>query len=191
MTRAAITTKNAEPRKLQLDKLESIFQGICRFCSQYSKAAKPMSPGDLPARIVINSLKGLATQVGAAVLGDARAEYEVTFSKGAGKFPRVPWVAIVPVGSSVAKAPSVAICFGRNGEGAVVGLMEPAIGERSGRTIARTKDGEIRVDVNGSGLTAQYNNKFINPQEFLTEKPQMKKLLSHLHESLVLLRQYQ
>ena len=156
-------------------------------CKLYESSTGPVPTNSMQAKGTIASLKRLADLITAGVLPEhLSARLEVTFSKGSGSFPRVPWVAIVPAGKTVSGTPSVAICFGRTGNGAVAGLMAPA-GLTGGLvTVARSRDSASFVNVDSGKSTAAYNNKFVNPREFAAGTGNWSELRDHLSRSLKL-----
>jgi len=102
----------------------------------------------------------------------------------------VPWVAVLEKGRYVASLMSVAICFGRTGNGAVAGLMQPSSSGLIGSVVPvnRSSAGKIEVDVDGNNHGTQYNDRFINPKEFLASDMIIQHFVEHLHKSLNLLQ---
>ncbi|MEW7985373.1 MAG: hypothetical protein AB2797_02695 [Candidatus Thiodiazotropha sp.] len=109
-------------------------------------------------------------------------------SKGQSTLPRVLWVAFLPRGHRVSTHASIAVCFGRRGEGVVLGLMEPAeMSLRLAPLIKRTENGTPRVDVDGPNRSTRYNNRFINPKEMLVEEIDEVAFFQHIKYSVYLL----
>lgn len=71
-------------------------------------------------------------------------------------------------GKKVSNSLSVVICFARDGRGMVVGLMSATALKTDLKTVSRDKTIDF-LDVSSFSKT-RYNNKFINPEEFLAGK---------------------
>jgi hypothetical protein len=92
----------------------------------------------------------------------------------------------VPAGKSVSGSPSVTICFGRKGDGAVAGLMVPAALAGALVTVPRSPDVATFIDVNSGKSIAAYNDKFVNPRDFAAGSSTWKQVRAHLKKSLEL-----
>jgi hypothetical protein len=114
--------------------------------------------------------------------------YDVSHCQGGPSMPRVPWVSITLSRTTVSKAPSYSICFGRKGEGFVHGLMLPATFNFHELTpVIRTLK-PTYIDIDGAKNELFYNNRYINPQEVYIKDFNEKIFLKHLVDSLVLLK---
>lgn len=111
--------------------------------------------------------------------------FNTIYSKGAGSYPKVSWVSIVPKNKRVSNSPSITTCFSRDGNGVVVGLMAPTNNRMHLKTIIRTNCATF-LNVDGMSEIAKYNNQFLNPLEFYLSTFNEKKYLSHIEESLKL-----
>jgi hypothetical protein len=89
----------------------------------------------------------------------------VKAGSGAGFVARVPWIFITRRPGPVSTNIGVAICFGREGNGLVLGLMYP-VGQGSGQKIRpRRKNDSNFIDVDGDTQITRYNSRFIEPVE--------------------------
>ena len=151
---------------------------------------KPIKTGTTQAQLATQEI-ATATRHSAAILPPSVFEkYEIKFSYGAGCFPKVPWIAIVPKGKKVSNSISTCICFGKFGDGVVIGTMFPypkqeGVYKTEGR---RTIVG--RIDINGSSSSTKYNNKFVNPEDFLSSGLDEAKLLKHILGSIEIMNTY-
>jgi len=109
------------------------------------------------------------------------------FSRGAILYPRVPWVAITNSGVRPKDDISVTICFARNGDGIVAGLLLPPMKIHEYKTKNRSKLKKF-INVNGTNTPTKYNDHFINPEEFHYTNFSDEKLMEHLKSSIELMR---
>lgn len=163
------------------------FQNVCDMCRLYNANKNPLPTNSLQARETILSLKKIADLLSAEVITDNfLGRLEVTYSQGASIFPRVPWVAIVPTGKKVSNSPSIALCFGRKGNGGVAGLMVPATSSCGLAPIVRKGDPIDFIDLNSGKSTTNYNNKFVNPLEIPIESTDLETIKAHMKQSIAL-----
>jgi hypothetical protein len=168
-----------------------LFIEMCKFCARYSKSTKAINANSVDGQIAMHYLKRLAFRLPKVIPSFPEADFQVIHCKGRPSLPRVPWVSINPHGQFVASSLSVTICFGRNGDGAVVGLMNAASTPmHTFDTVIRTKGDSPIVDVNGAKQGTRYNNLFLNPKEFLLDEFSAEELGIHLAASLDLLKQH-
>jgi hypothetical protein len=136
-------------------------------CSE--NANKKIKCGSLSARNATEQLLVVLRQIRSISSLDS-SKYHITVSYGAGYFPKIPWVAITPVGRKVSNSVSVCICFAKYGEGIVFGTMLPRY--KKNTKIERPK----RIPKDKIQLIAtagrSYTNKFINPTELKKGKSQ-------------------
>jgi hypothetical protein len=168
---------------------------VTKICSLAKKrnevpdVVRSSSPFGLRVRSELDS-------VGNAILSALRrrqrrvAGLRATISKGATNLPAIFWVAIVPSGKTVSTGPSATICFGKRGEGVVCGLMTGGYFASSRLMCARRGKTAIKVDVDGPKAATRYNNKFVNPKEFLVPAINGAELVDHMVESVDLLLEF-
>ncbi|ENZ4205842.1 MULTISPECIES: HNH endonuclease [Providencia] len=114
----------------------------------------------------------------------------IEISKGAGNFPVVWHVCLLPENQKVSNGIYVAICFDKEGKGAVVGCAESKTNPKGLDTVIRkskyTKFSGLNVDGKGDGT--KYNNVFYNPMSFYYKvkptKEDEESLLNHLVVSI-------
>lgn len=149
----------------------------------------PHRPGDYLGMQVKESL----SKLGKLTLSNLEVRFPdriaLQVSKGKGYLPRILWFAITPKGRKVSNDMSVVVCFGFKGEGAVGGVMDSLSFPRGvAKTVNRTGHGQLLVDVNGGKQSNNYNNKFVNPVEFLEKGFSAEPFLRHMSQSVELLR---
>jgi hypothetical protein len=115
--------------------------------------------------------------------------FDYSFSKGNGKVPKAPWVAISLKGKRVSNSISFVICFSRTGEGLVLGNMSPSSFKTSFDTVERTKiKGAILIDYKD---LKKYDDRFINPIELKFDEISIIKIQQHkLNSSLDLISKF-
>jgi len=143
------------------------FNLIFTFCAHYNSEKRAISAGEIEAQIMKSAQKRVVTYLQALLnykgLDD---HYAVTHSIGMPSMPRVPWISIIRKKQKVYSHPSVTICFGRAGNGFVVGLMKAAgTNKFELDTFKRVKKQNF-IDVNSNKVSTSYNEKFVNPSEF-------------------------
>jgi len=90
----------------------------------------------------------------------------VKTGSGNGYVAKVPWIFISRDAGPVATKIGVAICFGRGGNGIVIGKMYP-IGINRGQAVRSIyRATEDFIDVDGDSKNTHYNDRFISPSEF-------------------------
>jgi hypothetical protein len=168
--------------------LINLFESICEFSERYSTMDKPISVREESAKELRKDIKVFAGELFKKLEPEARQGLEYKATLGMTFMPHILWVAFLPKGCSVSSHISVAICFGRFGEGAVVGLMESRqITSYALQTIARTGK-SVKVDVNGKKSSKKYNNSFVNPKEYLKCSTDIEDLMIHLNKSILILK---
>lgn len=109
------------------------------------------------------------------------------YSKGAIFYPKVPWLSITAKGNLPKKNLSTTICFARNGEGIVCGVLLPSMRVLDFETVQRTNRAKF-INVNGTNTPTKYNNNFINPIDIYFSNFSESLLLSHITESIELMK---
>lgn len=152
------------------------------FCTQYNNVSIPLLTSTRRAKIISGKLNEIRLLLLGLIPSAGSVMIQSTISWGSGYFPRIPWVGFHTKGKSVTNSLSVVICFSRDGNGVVCGLMVPAGRKSRYKTIKRTKNGPY-LNVTGSTKT-NYNDQFINPKEFYLNSLNQVEMLNHLEESL-------
>jgi len=83
-------------------------------------------------------------------------------------FPSIPWIAITLENTKPSKDKSIAICFDKNGKGFVVGVLLPTGKDANYQAIYRGSTPKLNVD--GYSEFTKYNDRFVNPKEFLMDE---------------------
>ena len=165
--------------------LKNSFQAVCDFCASYPSVRGGLPTGDPRSKEVILSLRTIADW-----LRDQFAHYngvpiQIVVSEGAGAFPRVPWICLLPPGQRVNEGIYVGICFGKAGNGAVAGCMESATAPQGLETVKRASSNEAPViDVDGISNGTRYNNVFENPLDVFRDAFDAGALSAHVGNSL-------
>ena len=157
---------------------------LCRFASRYnnSKTAFRSSSGE--GAFVVQLLEEFAGYLVSQTKIKQYSGLQITISKGQSNLPKIFWIGIVPSSRTVSTSVSVTICFGRNGEGVVAGLMLPSAGTLHNLETVKREPTDILVDVDGDKTGSQYNQLFINPKEFLLAEIKVEELIEHLNQSM-------
>jgi hypothetical protein len=173
------------------EKLRIVFKKICGFCTLYNATTKSINAGSSECRYAADLIRRFSVYLSRLFPDLEKTGLSISVAKAKPSMPRVPWVAVLPKGKFVGTSLSVAICFGRSGNGAVVGLMQPSSSGLMGNAIPVVRSGNKKnvVDVDGNNPGTKYNDRFINPVEFLVSNVAAEPLVKHLDESLTLLRQ--
>lgn len=114
--------------------------------------------------------------------------FVISISKGKSSLPTILWIALVPKNYSVFKSLSVTTCFGFEGTGSVVGLMDAVICPQAWLpTVERKQTTDRFVNLNKKGGNYHYNDKFINPKEFHLDDFSSKEFIEHVVKSCEIL----
>lgn len=133
----------------------------------------------------LQKMRVIAQAIAAGLELNEKSKFTTRISKGISNMPTILWVAVVPKGYEVSNCVSVTICFGKDGEGIVAGLMESSfLPSARGIPVDRRKLG-VKVDVDGKKPGMRYNNRFLMPLELVEAEISDDKLISHLQKSLL------
>jgi len=143
-------------------------------------------PTDDPrAQAVIFQLRTIAEFLRQKFASFNSLAIDIVVSEGAGAFPKVPWVCLLPPGQRVNDGVYVGICFGTGGNGAVVGCLESASSPKGLKTVQRAGSGKVpAINVDGTSSGTQYNNVFANPLEVFSEAFDSQLVVNHISDSL-------
>lgn len=165
--------------------LSAAFVAVCGFCKE-----RPNMPANLPqddprAEAIGQNLDYIAEWLRGKFPSFKDVQLRVERSKGAGAFPLVPWVAVLPPGQDPSNGIYAVLCFGKNGAGAVTGCASSGANVHKLVTVTRkTSDATPVVDVDGSRPGTRYNNLFANPREILLDEFDESILEDHINKSL-------
>ncbi len=142
------------------------FLNIFQFCKYYNNIDKAINVGDPMAMSLKMAQKQIASHFNSFLISrKLDSSYKVFISKGQPSLPRIPWIAIVRKPGKVYNSLSVTICFGRHGNGVVIGLMKPVESDRFQLDAIERKQGPDFIDLNSNKASTSYNSRFINPTE--------------------------
>lgn len=172
-------------------KLMSNLNRMFDFCRNNSKRTGILT-GTQTARAATQALLALQSDIEKLMAEEIEGKYVGSISYGSGYFPKVPWVALVSRGKKVSNFISTTICFGKQGNGIVMGAMLPKRRlEGDFKTFSHKRGECFVVDVRGaSTAAASYPNKFINPKDVRVEDINISLIKTHLSESIAIMDAY-
>ena len=167
--------------------IEEAFKVVCNFCQNYPTVRGGLPNNDPGAIGAYESLETIKQWLVSRFATTATTPIEIKVSRGAGAFPRVPWIVMLPPGQKTNAGIYVAMCFGKEGAGAVVGCAQSVTNPQGLTTITRTRRGETPpIDVDGSSAGTHYNNAFANPLEVYAANFDFETLERHVSASVAL-----
>ena len=170
--------------------LSSLFDEICSFSEKYSRKKYAISVQEFEAKKVVRDLKAFSKQIYNELDEDVIEGFTMTCSYGMAYMPHIVWIAFLPVGEKVSRHMSVAICFGKTGEGAVCGLMESrGIRQSITQTFKRSKQKDNKINIDGGKTKNNYTDSFVNPIEILREELNSDTLVQHISSSIKILKE--
>jgi hypothetical protein len=164
--------------------IEIVITKLCRFAYRYNKSKTAFKSSSGEGAFVVQLLDEFARHLISQTKIKQYSNLQITISKGQSNLPKIFWVGIVPSSRTVSTSVSVTICFGRNGEGVVAGLMLPSAGTLHNLETVKRVPTSISVNVDGDKAGSQYNQLFINPKEFLVAEIKVEELIEHLNQSM-------
>jgi hypothetical protein len=161
------------------------FKDVFRFAKIYSKSKTAISVNEPWGVFATQALEGIKRDLKIIISNKYDSfKFDISNSQGRPSMPRVSWVAITGSRTKVSLAPSYTICFGRNGDGIVHGLMLPAaLNFTCLKPLERTKFSNF-IDIDGPNSELKYNNRFINPKEIPSTDFDESMIIDHLSDSL-------
>lgn len=164
--------------------LDEAFRKICSFCEDYNASTQPWMKNDPKCIEVVHHLTTLSKWLEAEFRDYRGVQMTVSVARGAGNYPRIPWIAICPPAQSVNNGAYFALCFGKEGNGAVAGFAESATAPVGLKTVDRRSKAPLRINVDGSSPETKYNNVFENPIEVERNAFKAEVLSDHVRASL-------
>lgn len=118
-------------------------------------------------------------------------DWHCKVSKGAGAFPKIPWVLFCPKALNAPKE-GVYICitFSLNGKGAVAGSIVATAEKSKYRDKINKVPDKWLLSINGAKPNTKYKDAYINPKPFYAKdepKELLNKLYTHLKNSVTTL----
>ena len=127
-------------------------------------------------------------------------DWKIERAKGPGNFPQVPWISFLPPGQKTSDGIYVVICFGKTGNGIVVGCAVSRSKPEEGKKVfiteeihqylkpqlkeRKTRKKHPEIDVDGGNQNTKYNNVFFNPAEYLKDVFDEETLIKKLQDSV-------
>ncbi len=137
---------------------------ICSITEKLGKLEGTRTGTD-DAKVLQQGLYKLREVVLSEVASRAAGDFHIRVGAGNGYVPRVPWIFVSKDPGPVSSNTGIAICFGRKGNGLVLGKMYP-IGQGTGQTLrSKNRTDKDFINVNGVSVTTRYNDRFVNPKE--------------------------
>ncbi len=167
------------------------FLEIFNFCEYYNSVKSAINADDKVAIGIKPAQKIIAVHLEALLRDNNLSRiYKVEISKGQPSLPRVPWISIIRRGRRVYNCISVSICFGRAGNGVVIGLMKPV--ESDGfniKTVDRIVTSDF-IDLNSNKLATSYNSRFVNPVALKKNEISQAKIEKLIMDSIMIEQAY-
>ena len=145
-------------------RLKDALVAVCEFTGWYNQQPAVRTGTDT-ANILRQLLHKVRFEL-SRVLEDAGLDSRfIKLGTGNGYVPRVPWVFVAKRSGAVSMTPGVAICFGREGNGLVLGAMLPIWDATP--TVDRREWRELPDFINVDGVSGptRYNRRFIDPTD--------------------------
>jgi hypothetical protein len=160
---------------------------MCSIAGKYNREKGAYTPSSGQGAYVIKNMETIATDLTTILSLSNFGKLAISISKGQGNIPKVLWIAILPAGRTVGNSASVTICFGRQGEGIVAGLMvSKGAGHLHLSPVQRLPE-EIRINVDGDRPGTKYSNCFINPKEWSIDELNDNEIVEHIRNSIEML----
>ena len=163
--------------------MKDSFIALCNFCEKYNNSPTLVTndPRSQPAKSALAGIKNWAEKH----FGNFRnINIKVEESIGKGYVSKVPWICLLPPNQGATTGVYVAICFGREGHGAVAGLAQSVANPQGLHTSKRSNNKPLAIDVNGGDPKRHYNDSFQKPQEFLQDTFNEAQFKAHIEDSL-------
>jgi len=164
--------------------VETAFGAICALCRIHETSSESWLRSDPRAKLIQKALSSLQAWFNERLGEHDGVNMSVQVSTGAGRFPRVPWVCLVPPEQQVKDGVFVAVCFGKEGHGAVAGFAESTQNRKGLDVAKRSHEKPLWIDVDGGSSTTRYNDTFENPVEFEPASLDTHALMQHVQASL-------
>jgi hypothetical protein len=163
-----------------MSKLISIKGRLLLICNLVKKinSKGPFKTNSEIARETIHNLDLIVKELTELIRSKYSENLKYHTSKGGGIFPNIPWIAITLENTKPSKDKSIALCFDKSGLGFVVGVLLPTGIDANYSPVYRGSSPKLNVD--GYTDFTKYNDRFVNPQEFLMDKFSETEFSEHL-----------
>ena len=167
---------------------QEAFTEVCLVCKNFPKTSFGLKSSD---PLALKAIEGLDTIKSWLISQKIiPTNFSIKYSKGAGSFPRIPWLTILPTGQKTSSGAYVSLCFDKNGGGAVCGFAESTSNPVGLKTVKRRGSVEWKIDVDGTSSETRYNNGYVNPKEFYLNSFNPTELLEHINISIKMAQEY-
>lgn len=168
-----------------------LLNSVCEFRQQFpGKGSELLKTNDLRLNSIKETLFNIEIWLTDQFQNYRGIEWGFAHSQGAGYFPAILHVSILPPGQKVSDGIYVALCFDIEGRGFLAGCIESKTNPKGLKTVNRSKASPLRIDVNGQRGTTKYNDCFVNPREFYYNQFILLDIVNHIEESLELCLYY-
>ncbi len=158
---------------------KTLFRQVCQFSKDYPSLRGGLPVGDPRTKQVISDLRTFANLVKSALHQRGCTDFETVVSEGHGAFPRYTWICFLPPRQRVAEGVYAGMCFDGKGSGALAGCMRSVTSKAiTLKTIKRNQDAKKRINV------GDFNDAFLNPEEYSVKSFNFDDLTRHLAKSL-------
>lgn len=167
--------------------IKNDFENIFKFCEEYPDTGHGIPVGELGVAKCVGSLERIGETV-QAELGIQDWSFKV--SKGAGAFPRIPWIIFGPkliVKIAPSKGMYLCIAISEDGSGFVAGLNVATAEKKQWQDRLNKVPKEWKLKIDGKKPNTKYSDGFFNPKPFYRKDWQPSELINHLRESADLL----
>jgi 5-methylcytosine-specific restriction protein B len=166
------------------DNPRSLFAKICEFSKNYPLIHGGLPVGDPRTDGVLGNLKSLGQHLANALKERGCTDFGTIVSEGHGAFPRYTWICFLPPRQRVAEGVYAGICFDGKGSGALAGCMRSVASKAiTLKTIKRSHGAKKRINV------GDFNDAFLNPEEYSVKTFSFDDLTEHLAKSLSMAEQ--
>ena len=160
------------------------FREICAFCKSYNSEHGGWTTSDERVVKIVSTLAQVCRWLEQEYQDYRGVRFVFSFAKGQGWYSKIPFICILPPGQETNDGVYVAICFGKEGAGAVAGFAESVQNRRGLPIVKRTENRPLLVDVDGPIQSVQYNDCFVNPLELFADSISPAELKAHVAASL-------
>lgn len=172
-----------------MSSLAKHFEIVFDFCRRYPSTGHGMPVGDPKVAQCVASLDAIAENA-LEILKRANWDYKV--SKGAGAFPRIPWIVLGP-SDIVKKAPKqgvyLAIAFAEDGSGFITGVNAATSEKSKWSNKLERVPSDWKLPIDGKKPNTKYSDAFFNPKPYYRDTYDASDFTAHLMSSASKLEQ--
>lgn len=163
--------------KNRSEDMKDAFLAVCDFCRNYPVDLRGGLPtGDPRVAEVKSHLAVLTEWIQSVCNQHFSVPLTVRHARGAGAFPRIPYIVILPPGQRTNDGVYVSICFGKEGAGAIAGFAQSV--EHPRPDFPSAQYDPARIDV------GPFNTSYANPLEIDRASFDQAEVEQHLIKSM-------